>query len=518
MSGSEQARYSSSHFSRNSASQANANSVPRTRRAQQDGYAASDGTSGRQRSARDSRRAGLATQTAGSRAEGVEAYSARRKKSGKGMVLRVVLIALAVVLVGGGAALAWYLHDIDSRLSENISDDLRDQLVEVDAQDPFYMLLLGVDKSEERVNSDEYGASDSNYRSDTIILARIDPPAQKVTLISIPRDTQIEMGSHGTQKINAAYSFGGAAYMTEVVSEFAGVSISHYAEVDFEQFTSIIDTIGGVEVDLPVAVSDPDYAEIELPAGVQTLNGTQALGLCRSRHAYDNYGGGDFYRAANQRMVIGAVIKKVLKMDVLSMSNTVSELANCVTTDFTTTDILGLAVQFKDFDVDTGFYSGQCPTNSLYENSLWYELPDTATWKTIMERVDQGLPPYEDEDQDFTAGVAGSIGVSSGDGTTSDSSTATYSGSVLVLNGTDTSGLAANKANKLNSKGFTTTADNADANDTTTTKIYYNNDASSKAAGVADTLGVSTDNISANDGTYSTSYDVVVILGSDQTS
>ena len=303
--------------------------------------------------------------------------------------------------------------------------------------------------------------------------------------------------------------------MTEVVSKFAGVKISHYAELDFEQFTSIVDTIGGVEVDLPVAISDPDYAEIELPAGVQTLDGTQALGLCRSRHAYDEYGGGDFYRAANQRMVIGAIVKKVLKLDALSMSNTVSELANSVTTDFTATDILGLAMQFKDFDVDTGFYSGQTPTISSYINKGWYELPDTDAWKTMMERVNQGLPPYESSDQDITAGVAGSIGVSSGDGASSSKGSAVMSGSVLVLNGTSTSGFATNKANALNSKGFTATADNADASDTKTTKIVYNSGSEAKAVGVAETLGVDAANISENDGSYSTKYDVVVLLGSD---
>ena len=150
------------------------------------------------------------------------------------------------------------------------------------------MLLLGVDKSDERAS--EWGDSTSSFRSDTIILARIDPPAQKVTLVSIPRDTMVDMGSHGEQKINAAYSFGGAAYMVEVVSEFAGVDISHYAEIDFEQFTTIVDTIGGIEVTLPVDVVDEQYANINLSAGTHQIDGATALALCRSRHAYASAG------------------------------------------------------------------------------------------------------------------------------------------------------------------------------------------------------------------------------------
>lgn len=521
MTGAEQARLSRSRFEQPEGGIGrHAANVPPTTRAPQGAAGYRDVQTARstrqQRSQKDSRRAGVA-QHATSRAEGVAAYSARRKKGGAGKIVRNVLIVVGVILASAGAAFALYVSNINSRLGAGISSDLRQQLVEVKAQDPFYMLLLGVDKDDERAA--DWGSSTANFRSDTIILARVDPPAQKVTLISIPRDTLVDMDEHGEQKINAAYSYGGAAYMTEVVSKFAGIKISHYAELDFEQFTSIVDTIGGVEVDLPVAISDPDYAEIELPAGVQTLNGAQALGLCRSRHAYDEYGGGDFYRAANQRMVIGAIVKKVLKLDVLSMSNTVSEMANSVTTDFSATDILGLAMQFKDFDVDTGFYSGQTPTISSYINKGWYELPDTDAWKTMMERVDKGLPPYESEDQDFTAGVAGSIGVSSGDGSSTSGGSAVYGGTVLVLNGTNTSGLAGNKANSLNTKGFTATADNADASSTKTTTVYYNSGASNaeaKAAGVAETLGVDAANIKENDGTYSDKYDVVVLLGSDQ--
>ena len=85
--------------------------------------------------------------------------------------------------------------------------------------------------------------------------------------------------------------------MVKVVSKFANVNISHYAEVDFESFTKIVDSIGGVDVNLPQPVKDVQYAGIDLPAGEQTLNGEQALGLSRSRHAYDDYGGEIFYRA-----------------------------------------------------------------------------------------------------------------------------------------------------------------------------------------------------------------------------
>ena len=234
--------------------------------------------------------------------------------------------------------------------------------------------------------------------------------------------------------------------MVEQVSKLAGVNISHYAELNFEQFTSIVDTLGGVEVTLPVAVSDMEYSGIDLPAGTQTLNGEQALGLCRSRHAYDAYGGGDFYRSANQRMVIAAIIRKVLESDPTSWPDLISQLADSVTTDLSATEILSLANQFKDLDTENDIYSGSVPTTSQYINNLWYEVVDEDAWKTMMERTDAGETPYSDSSQDFTAGVAGSVSTStdssSSSDTTSTSSDPVYSGTVLVLNGTTTQGLA----------------------------------------------------------------------------
>ena len=473
-----------------------------------------------------SRRASSAQRTPRhSRMEGVEAYAARRRKKTRGRVLRVLLVTVLLLIAGVGTAAGLYLADINSRLTEGVSDDLRDQLVSVEPQEPFYMLLLGVDKSEGR--AEDWGDSTANFRADTIILARVDPPAKKVALVSIPRDTQVDMGEHGSQKINSAYSYGGAAYMTEVVSEFAGVDISHYAEIDFEQFTSIVDTIGGIEVTLPVDVVDEKYAGINLSAGTHQLDGATALALVRTRHAYDAYGGGDFYRAANQRAVIAAIVKKVIQLDPISMTSTVSQLAESVTTDFSVTDILSLATQFRGLDVDHNVYSGQTPTNSEYINNLWYEIPDEDAWREMMERVDAGESPYSDASQDFTAGAVIAIGegttITGGDseGDSDDKEGAdnvepSFTGTVSVLNGAGVSGLAASKCEVLDEAGFTSDAGNASNGGHTTTKVYYNGDSLDSALGVAETLGVDESNVAENTGSYTTAYDVVVILGADQ--
>jgi LCP family protein required for cell wall assembly len=456
-----------------------------------------------------------------SRKNALATYSKARKKRRRKKVLRGVLITLLCVVLSGAVAVAAYIFDINNRLTSGVNESLRAVLSESSFDEPFYVLLLGVDKDAGRESSSDYGEDDSAYRTDTIILARIDPIEKKVTLISIPRDTYVDMGDYGMQKINAAYSYGGAAYTVQVVEELAGVDISHYAEVDMDGFAAIVDAVGGVDVDLPVAVYDPDYTGLDLPAGEQHLDGTTAALLARCRHGYDNYGSGDYYRAANQRMLIGEVVKEILASDAATMSSTISTAANYITTDLSVSDIIGLATQFSGFSVDEDLYSGQCPTTSEYVDNLWVEIVDETEWEEMMDRVDSGLPPYTDSSQDITAGVAGSLGVSTSgeDSSSSDSTTLEpdYSGSVLVLNGTDVSGIASSLAEKLSNEGFSTRADNASTT-TSTTVIYYNGDSGeAKAMAVAEVLGGDY-TYQANDGTYDTTVDVVVVLGSDYAS
>ena len=446
-----------------------------------------------------------------SRSGGLSHYVSKRKKARrKSRVIRTVLIALLALVVGGGVAAAAYIANINSKITKNVDSNLRSVLTETKVTEPFYMLLLGIDRDEDRAA--EAGSTDySGFRTDTIILARVDPTKKKVTLISIPRDVMVNMGSNGEQKINGAYSLGGAAYATQVVEEFAGVKISHYAEIDMDGFAAIVDAIGGVDVDLPVPVVDPDYTGLDLPAGKQHLDGTTAGLLGRCRHGYDEYGGGDFYREANQRMLIGSVVDKVMGSNAVTIASTISTLAGYVTTDLDVGTIVSLASQFAGIDVNNDIYSGQCPTISQYVNNTWYEICDTTAWQSIMQRVNAGEPPYADGAQDFTAGVAGSVGQSTkgADGTI----TPVYSGNVSVLNGTGESGVASNVANKLNGAGFTAAADNAPAS-TPTTVIVYNGDGAAKAAGVAEKLGLNV-TPAANDGSYNSVVDVVVVLGSD---
>ena len=326
--------------------------------------------------------------------------SGKGRGLGKKIAIAVVVILLAV-LVGGGIWFWQYVQNVTNKIHEGVDENLSAALSEgVKPGEPFYMLLMGVDRSQERAGTAEYG---DDFRSDSMILARIDPGQKTVSLISIQRDTYVNIEGYGYNKINAAHAFGGAALTVQTVSEFAGVPISHYAEIDFDGFKAVVDALGGIEVNVPLEINDADAGGY-VPAGQQTLTGEQALILCRSRHTYDEIGPGDFYRAANQRMVIGAIASKVLASDPVTMASSITSMADYITTDMSLEEIISVATAIRGIDTENDIYSAMNPTVSSYDGTIWIEYADVDAWRTMMVRVDQGLPPYEDEERNKNDG------------------------------------------------------------------------------------------------------------------
>lgn len=335
-----------------------------------------------------------------SRTVSSEYYGNKLKSRSRKRVAHITLGAIATVLLCTTVAIATFINNINTEITGKVDENLKTVLTTQEAGKPFYLLLIGIDKDEGRTNDPTYGKSDSGYRSDSIMLTRIDPGEQKVTMVSIHRDTLVDLGENGQQKINAAYAIGQEAYTTQVISEFAGVPIAHYAEVDMDGLAAVIDSVGGIDVTLDMDVKDPLYTGIDLKKGKHHLDGHTAALFCRCRHAYDAYGDGDRYRAANQRMIISLVAKKILSSDPATIANTVSTAAKYIRTDMDVQFIISLAMQFIGMDAEHNIYSGMEPTTARYINNIWYELCDTTAWRKMMKRVDKGLPPTEEGDVD----------------------------------------------------------------------------------------------------------------------
>ena len=432
-----------------------------------------------------------------------------RKRRKRRRILTIVLSSLAVILVAGVAVAGGWLAKINGNLNSGIDSKLSALLSSSPAaSQPSYFLILGTDESKARDNDASFGGT---FRADTIILARVDPTTKKVALVSIPRDTRVDLGGdYGVQKINAASALGGASLAVQAVENLTGVDIDHYVQVNFDGFEGIVDSLGGIEVNVPIDIND-SKAGGSLKKGKQTLNGKQALILCRSRHSYDSVGSGDIYRSANQRLVLTAIAKKMMGSDAATIANTVSTMSEYVTTDLGSTDILALAQAFQGFDTDSNMYTAQFPTTSQYMDDIWYEVADTDTWSSMKARMDAGESPAESSQVDSTTGT---VLATTGDSSSSSGSSDSYSGKVVVLNGTATAGLASKAASAISNLGFTTGTDNAGSSDYTSTLVVYSDDKYQKGANaIVSALGCGT--AVKNDGSYTVNGKFLVILGSD---
>ena len=338
-----------------------------------------------------------------SRAYAADKYAAQRKKTKhKKVGLIVLAVFLALVLFGGGG-LFMYLQKIQGNLHEGVDENLLSSLVDTKyAGDPFYMLLMGIDGSIARDNSAEYAGD--TYRSDSMMLVRVDPSLKKVSIISLHRDTLTDMGEYGMQKLNAAHHYGGPQLVVETVSKMCDVDISHYAEINFDGFVDMVNDLGGVEVYVPMDFRDDD-AGCYIDEGWHNLTGEKALALCRARHAYDAYGDGDVYRAANQRMVISALVEKILQSDPATIANTITTLSQYVATDFDVSEIISLGLAFRGIDTSEDIYSAMEPTYSEMIDGIWYEHLNVSEWEEMLENMKAGRPPVSETVIDDATGT-----------------------------------------------------------------------------------------------------------------
>lgn len=215
---------------------------------------------------------------------------------------------------------------------------------------PFTVLLIGTD-----VRDDPHEPS---VRSDTLILARVDPEARGAALLSIPRDTLVTIPSEvcgGRKKINAAYACGylhptqygsgvkpedaGAALAAETVEALLGVPVDYTAQIDFRGFERVIDAIGGITIDVPRTIVDPaypteDYGTIEVvfKAGRQRMDGRTALQYARTRHADSDFG-----RIDRQQQVLMAALQQFRARGLLAQLGSASRLLDIVSDSVRTT-------------------------------------------------------------------------------------------------------------------------------------------------------------------------------------
>lgn len=302
-------------------------------------------------------------------------YRHRRFSRGQKIALTVTLIVVAVLFAFAGAALAFY-QNAQNNISLGDTEVKSELATNVSTEDPYWVLILGSDSRE--------NGADGSSRSDVILLARIDQPNKKVTLVSIPRDTKVMINGQ-MQKINAAYSYG-AKQAVKTVEEFSGVNIDHYVEVYFDGFSDLVDDLGGIEVDVPAMAS---YNGVTIQPGKQTLNGKQALTLARNRKTYTD---GDFTRTKCQRLLVQAIATKILSEDVTQIPSTINSISKCFTTDMSLDNVINLAVSMQGMTNDD-FYMGMAPSTTGMVDGVSYVFTYCNQWILLMQKAEQGDKP-----------------------------------------------------------------------------------------------------------------------------
>ena len=191
--------------------------------------------------------------------------------------------------------------------------------------------------------------------TDTMILCTLDPATQSAGMLSIPRDLYVTLTGHGEGRINTALALGGPEYAMREVGRVVGVPIQHYVRVNFNTLTSLIDLVGGVDVDVDADINDPAYPNMDygfdpfvLSKGMHHLDGATALKYARTRH-----GSSDIVRMRRQQQLIMAMRDQIMKPGVLAkltlnMPLLVDVLSRSIKSDMSLGEIVQLGLFAKD--------------------------------------------------------------------------------------------------------------------------------------------------------------------------
>lgn len=226
-----------------------------------------------------------------------------RKKRRKLKILPFILFCSFLVLVlGVGYVLAnQFLFDGKGPLSMGAKESDEDNLF----KDRMNFLLMGIDARE----------GETNTRTDTIMLVSVDKKKNRIAMISLPRDTRVNIPGHGFDKINSANVYGGPQLVMETVSDLTGVKIDHYLMTNVRGFRDIVDALGGVTIDVEKRMyhydpyDEPDLRKIDLHPGVQRMDGNKALQYVRFR----SDALGDVTRTERQQKFLKALAKEMMQ-------------------------------------------------------------------------------------------------------------------------------------------------------------------------------------------------------------
>lgn len=267
--------------------------------------------------------------------------SIHKEKNKKGLktfgIIVLVLLIILAIIVGGTFA---FVH---SKLSKMQQVDLNEDDLNVSAQAEQQLAeyrniaIFGVDSRD-----DSY---DKGNRSDCIIIASINNKTKEVKLISVYRDTYVQIEGHGLDKITHAYSYGEAPLSIKTLNTNLDLNIKEFATVNFDVVKETVDYIGGIS--MPITSEEVGHISGITKPGTYTLTGEQALAYSRIRYA----SGGDYKRTERMRDVLTAVANKVKTLNISQLNGFVDTILPKVYTNITSADIFSMMPSIASYKI-----------------------------------------------------------------------------------------------------------------------------------------------------------------------
>lgn len=324
------------------------------------------------------------------RTKRIDKRKSKKKFSKKTKVITIIASIILIPIIVAGIYVLQQLNKIktvplnktDSALG--IKSGTNDKL----SKDVINIALFGTDTR----------VKDQNGNSDTIMIASIDKIHNKIKLTSIMRDTRVNIDGLGMQKINAAYQNGGPALAIKTINQNFELNIKDYVSVDFFGMAKIIDSMGGVSIDVQkdeiqwingymtsTPGIDPKLIKPVKNAGVQNLTGTQAVAYARIRYTAGN----DFMRTERQRTVLTALLTKIQQSGASKYPSVATSLLPFTETSLSSTDIISLGTSvlasgIKTIDQERFPVDGYCNGQTI--SGVWYLVP-VPDLKTTVNQI-----------------------------------------------------------------------------------------------------------------------------------
>lgn len=290
------------------------------------------------------------------------------KTKSKKILFSLVIIIIFIISITGYISLSLLGKIKKMEIPKNNTDlgiDIQENKEDVKNTGITNILLLGLD----RRNPDE------NSRTDSIMIISIDNNKKVVKATSLMRDMYVPIPGKRSNRINAAYAFGGLALAIKTINSNFGLNIEKFVTVDFLGLEKLIDTIGGVTIN--VSADEAKVLNIYLKelnrlnnntvpdvnAGVNVLNGRQAVAYSRIRYV----GNGDYERTKRQREVLNQIFKKLKAQGIIKLTSTISEILPYVETNLSNKEILSLSLDAVKFNTN---------------NILQFRIPVDGTFKS----------------------------------------------------------------------------------------------------------------------------------------